>query len=87
MLPASAGLRCAPQNVAVAVTGGRSEKACRWGQRQLQRSATWEKRKPRRLDGVSPYRSVLPKISLVGRRSAEPQKDNFPIYPQQPQNS
>jgi len=27
MLPASAGLRCAPQNVAVAVTGGRSEKA------------------------------------------------------------
>ena len=46
-----------------------------------------EKRKPWRLDGVSPYQSVLPKISLVGRRSEEPQKDNFPIYPQRPQNS
>src|SRR6476661_2227710 len=46
-----------------------------------------EKRKPRRLDGVSPYQCVLPKISSVGRRSAEPQNDNFPIYPQRSQNS
>ena len=30
-----------------------------------------------RLDGVSPYQSVLAKISLVGRRSAEPVGDNF----------
>ena len=46
-----------------------------------------ETRKPQQLDGVSPYQCVLPKISLVGRRSEEPQKDNFPIYPRRPQNS
>ena len=40
------------------------------------RVAHLETHKPERLDGVSPYRFVLARISLVGRRSEEPQKDN-----------
>jgi len=48
----------------------------------LCKSPILDKRKSQRLDGDSPYRCVLPKISLVGRRSAEPQASTaFPIFP------
>jgi hypothetical protein len=32
-----------------------------------------------RLDGVSPYQFVFAKISLVGRRSAEPQRSSMVV--------
>ena len=75
------------QNVAAAVTGGRSENPAAEDSGSYNAAPL---RKNANLGGSTesrPTDSSCAKISLVGRRSAEPQKDNFPIYPQRPQNS
>ena len=71
--------RLLARNVAAAVTCGRSENPAAEDSGSYSAEPTKEKRKSQRLDGVSPYRRVLAKISLVERRSAEPRgRTTFP---------
>jgi hypothetical protein len=49
---------CVPQIVAAAVTGGRSENPAAEDNGSYNAERTKEKRKPRWLDGVSPYQYV-----------------------------